>query len=324
MQKITQNIFVVTSPMQLFAVDIILNEMNDCGHVKNFVFIFYKSEQSFKIKNAIVFNYDTNTYIKKVYSIFRFKKDIDKILSSENTNILYIAHPFHFACNYLAFNNFAEKIYLLPDGILNYYEARIDNNSLKKMIQGKILCAMAGINYKMFKGHYTGYELGIYSGVYCFSEKRLLTKTGKIFNIAKTSVNIGLKPLKDICLFIDQPVNKSIHYDLAKRINDFFLSRQFKKIIYKKHPSYKCDSLKYLLNSGAEICLIESKMPIEMLFDEIDAGYIVSFDSSALLTLKFLYPDRECVSIGMDLFCQQDYQLYKIKKIFMEQGIVLL
>ncbi|CAM1360251.1 hypothetical protein [Tenacibaculum xiamenense] len=252
------------------------------------------------IYSRISLNNQSNGSIDAITNIIRKIKEyqliLDKIIRyKEEKNIsLYFTSLEDILANYLFFSfNKNMKTYVVEDGTLNYYYHSIENLSLNKMWLKKIISYLYGIRYVIYKGHSSGIEYEKVKKQYVRSPELSICPEKSVslpYLKRKTQLNnsvliIGQEPyihhfgkelyierLKELC-------------DLAKQ-NDSYIDS--KRVYYKPHRNGERIDYDVLIAEfeNKEVCVLSSEKSLEDLyFDELGAGSVYSFDSSALLNI---------------------------------------
>jgi len=88
---------------------------------------------------------------------------------------------------------------------------------------------------------------------------------------------------------------------------------EYEKLYYKPHPSIdiNLDIVYSKLSNRTEVCVINTKETIESSLKSTSATTIISFASSALITLKMIYQEQvDCYYYGLNELINSDLQLY--------------
>jgi hypothetical protein len=218
-----------------------------------------------------------------------------------------------------AFKNY--KFSIISDGIASYVSPNI---SLRQQIKNivKLVVGLFGITsqFRPYTGDMMGMTHQRIKSIYSFRSDLLVgLYKSNLYNVEFGYSNINSK--NDTCLFLDQPyqnfMSKEVWQEIRGRTIDFLLNCHFNKIYYKSHPmcdeSYKAD----FVPIGAEI--IDTRLPIELLFGEIEASTIVSYTSTALFNIKLLAgSDVRAIALFPDLFVKIDGSGGKAKRSLLD------
>ena len=344
------NIFVAIAPVQLLAISSIIKQMPPDSAIVNICFVFYKSDIDFEIPNCTVFKYNTRGLRAYFAAMTQFRKEIKQILNRKEKLAVYIPHPYHLPTNYLLFGIKEKEAYLIPDGILNYYESKI---TIKSMLAMLVKCALArilGITYTPYTGHLTAFDKRVYSGVYTFNPDGLLTVCGQI-RIIRTDKE-QFRNDKKICLFLDQDIesllNKKDSENMRAALYQYLASAQFDEILYKPHPSVKHLTPRppSLEGKGENSLLISeeglgsplsvsgrgwgwgmpihSTLPAEMLISQYCPTEVISYVSSALINIRDIYPDIACTSVGLNKLLAVNSRIQPLCELFVRKNIRII
>jgi hypothetical protein len=241
---------------------------------------------------------------------------------------LFCAHPAQAFSNLLFFSNKVKEINILEDGILNYYGCELCHieSKVKVLSQKKIISYFI---YNYF-GHLSGIEnkhtntpfIGWFSNPKDIYHSNLFQKINKIEfrNISKLN---EFEETKDIILILDQPIEELFDSDfkdvLLNNMMALLDSTSTSNIYVKPHPRGGG-----LFSCSNEYKLIDDPAPVEYLIGKIKPRLVISFISSALVTIKVICPDIHCVSLGLDNTNLNNKFKKDIKKIFESFNVQIL
>jgi hypothetical protein len=232
----------------------------------------------------------------------------------------YLPHAFHSTTNYIAFYLSPVRLYLLPDGILNYYSWPVNEASRRRMYVKKLAALCLGGNYQPYRGCLTGGEVLSFDGHFMYASRGLTTDYGDYHQLAAPPI--------DECdrttgvLFLDHPVDY-----LAQALQDrlaLHLRRElsaYSAIYYKRHRDQLAPSIADF--DDLNCILVDTSKPAEVLVGERGFDTVVSMCSSGLLMTKVMYPGVHCVSVGMDYLIEHDPELAQLKKLMEHLGITM-
>jgi hypothetical protein len=321
------NIFIAIAPLQLLAISSIIKQMPPDSHIVNICFVFYKSDIAFEVPNCTVFKYNTHGLRAYFAAMTQFRKEIKQILNRKKKLAIYIPHPYHLPTNYLLFGIKKKEAYLIPDGILNYYESKITIKPLLTMLVKCVLARILGITYTPYTGHLTAFDKRVYSGVYTFNPDGLLTACGQI-HIIRTDKE-QFRNDKKICLFLDQDIesllNKKDSENMRAALSQYLASGEFDEILYKPHPSVKQAPLSFGEGQGwGQITPIHSTLPAEMLISQYCPTEVISYVSSALINIRDIYPDVACTSVGLNKLLAVNLRIKPLYELFVRKNIRII
>lgn len=285
---VQRHIFISIHPMS----NLYINEIIRKEKLTNYLVLeIYKQKIISNMDNIVRFHYQ---------NIFQYFKQLNNARKLIDSNIkkypnvsFYIPHPMHIITNYIVFSIKNRSINLIPDGILNYYDYP-SYKYRKQMLCKKAFAFLLRINYKLFNGHFTAYDVVNYEKIYTIYKKGMIT-------IGENIVEIKLKSKKQnnslFCLILGSPIDQkkiSTYLSIVKE-EIAILSNKKMTIFYKYHPSEKENNKLKLLLSENNISILNSKEPIESLCD--DFAIIIAPASSSLINLKLIYHSQiDCIS----------------------------
>ena len=321
----TTNIFLVHGPLVLAIVKRLLETDTNLRKDNNYCFIFFKDELDIVLPNCQTISYATSGVLRYIKAQINYKNHIKKILRDNATVDVFLANPFHFATNHALFLPNRDKAFLLEDGLANYYDARIRRIDRYKMLSKAVLGLLIGLPYKLYSGHITAYDSVEYSSIYVFNKKLLFTNPGHISIVPGFAPGeTDLSPEKHTSVVVlDQDIESLLTREDSIKAREAlyaYLRRlSCEKIYYKKHPSQEASHFYELQKEFPNTLFIDSTLPFEMLIGDINPIEVVSFISSALITICDSYPYIKCTSIGYNLFSNISGNL--LEELFLSRNI---
>ncbi|MDQ7047918.1 MAG: polysialyltransferase family glycosyltransferase [Sulfurovum sp.] len=281
----------------------------------------------FVITNAdyIPFKTDINYLcLKKVITLFdvvnelitRNSKNtlsdfVKKINSKYDEIEIIIPHFFNILSNHIINNSQAifpnkQTTYsLYPDGLLSYTSYNQKAYSKGNIIR-YLLAKNIGFNYKIFNGSISDPFKNIET-IYSYVPE--LTEKYSADTIVKIPYATGTAKGNNILIVGHIEYSKLDKTKLEEVINTITeiitKSDTYGSIYYKPHPYFKdnADSIYNILSEKLPISYIKSKEPVENLFDSHEINKVISFYSTALVSLKMKYGiSVDCYSINMSWF----------------------
>jgi hypothetical protein len=317
-------LYFVISSQQLLAVKaLVANAPND---VDQYCFVFYQNYFEFTLPSCDIFYYSMRSWLGYLLSLYKFSIKIKNIRKNYDSCTIFIAHPWHIPTNYALFSMPHEAAYMIPDGTLNYSNIQISNSRYRKMWVKFFIGYLAALPYKPYKGHLTACDQNSYDGVYTFNPDALYSICGDTFTLLlppSTSLSRG-KTSSYTILFLDQPIEWILpsmeSVMLRQTLWNYIKHKKFERILYKPHPSIiNAKPPTAFLNS---VEYVTSPLPVELLMDKYPINIVISFSSSALLTISDVYPEIKCVSIGLNKIVKYNNSQNLID-LFRSRGIEL-
>ena len=317
-QCIDNNIYVIVilGALQAIALE---NIKNFPGNPKIICLNFSKIKVHERA-NTIIFSLFSNNILTNLINYRRCFRELKKIKKVSKTFSVGIPHIHHSIANFLAFQLAPDNIDLLPDGLLNYYNAVPSKKQRRASLLKKIMCRLLGGKYQIHLGNLTAMETINYRNNYTFSEKGLYTKAGETIII-----KLEAGPLKnsEAIFFLDQPLD-DIDADIRKKIvagvNEYVAPKSH--IIYKPHRDQRQTTIKALRTQT--LTSLPKEEIAEYALKKQGATEVVGIYSSALITLKILYPSVMCTSIGFNLLIKKRPELLSARKKMKSIGINII
>ncbi|RDH77709.1 hypothetical protein DVS77_15200 [Mycolicibacterium moriokaense] len=96
----------------------------------------------------------------------------------------------------------------------------------------------------------------------------------------------------------------------------------YRKIQVKKHPRWPGGRMETLLKACEEV---GTGLTAEEMVTNLEAGTIIGTGSTALVSLKLIRPDLNCIDYGSDFYCEHAYHGDKsVKTLLSASGVVLV
>lgn len=287
-----KNIFLVGTPLQL------LNAIEAIHHFElknNVLILIHRSMEANRVQmQSIVSMHAWSEIIEIPYrsgsNLFSYIKII-RYLSYFTYNYMFVAKLESIQKIFIA-NIKKNKVFLLDDGALtiSIYENQIKPNKINKYSFKEIRFFLLGLKIKV----HDAINLFTYFNLEATEQTSVVKNC---LNFLKTSYLAASSVDSERIYFLGQPSFKHIcdieYIDGVMNLTSWF----DKKIVYIPHRGESSERLKSLIernNSLVEILNIN--MPIELYFleNKIYPMHIVSYYSTALVTLKILYDN--CMS----------------------------
>lgn len=237
---------------------------------------------------------------------------------------LFIPHPDHLLGNTLFFGRNAQKITIIEDGVLNYYNNKRNKEINRISRKRKYITMFTPFKYKVYSGHL--------SGIDTHPPKRLcgwFTSPDDLFERStfKETYKIPTKNLsnetsqKYEAFFIDQPIENFLNQETAKKLREKatkYMEENFKIVFVKCHPESKSKSIQIRNKVEEEE---SNSLTAEELIMKYKPSYIISYCSTSLLNTRRLLPNSKIISIGINEITNENKELQKIKILFEKNNI---
>lgn len=261
-------------------------------------------------------------------TLLAYKKALVHVNRIINNNKFSVYYPTleDVLCNHIFFyKKNAENFFVVEEGTLNYYHHSTRDLSLKRKTLKKVIALSVGLNYNPFyKGHTTGVDYEKVKNCFVI-EPKLAYKKIKAKKIKLTDEKSPM--LQPSALIIGQePYNIILGQNrYNKTIGNFLQQIKLElkdkpeiKIFYKPHrygPRIKKNDLKEHFKDH-EVIYVDSEESIEILyFDSINAKYIFTLDSSALLSIYFSCSEKTRRQLKLFSFSVNSKTRYLFKSI---------
>ncbi|HUH42318.1 MAG TPA: hypothetical protein VLZ29_04310 [Sulfurimonas sp.] len=309
------NLFILRSPLQ------IINAMEAIEHFQlenNILVLIYNRMKSNTEQMNLVLDTQKFTNIIHIHEklktkYFEYVKLIRK-LKKENYNYLFVGE-LGISYKTIIANTKKEKVFLLDDGTatINYYNKFIQYNKYNKYNFREIRFLFSGLNIKVRDkiNLFTYFDLVPLHGIDVVKN-----------NLSYLNSNIlnNFKKDETILYFIGQPIEGTIAFDIYQNSINYLIKKFNKKIIYVPHRSENKEQQdKLLLSIDAEMFeIINPNMPLELYFlkNNIYPLHIVSFFSTALVTLTILFKECKSNSIRIKETVENQKRITKINEVY--------
>lgn len=233
----------------------------------------------------------------------------------------YIPHAYNSIANDLVFGLRADCVSLLPDGLLNYYDARIDRPAqYLHMLALAVVSRLLGGSYRPVAGDLIARSRIDYTDCHVFSTRGLTTAVGNVRLLAFPREDF--EPVAGRTLFLDQPaelLRPAAREALGRQLSAAL--RDARELLYKPHPTQR--SRNVADNDALVLQEVTVREPVERLVAQLKPDRVAGIYSSALITLKLMYPELPVVSIGMEHFIARNPRLATAREAMRALGIVI-
>jgi hypothetical protein len=230
-----------------------------------------------------------------------------------------VPHVYHSLGNFLAFSLNPDALDLLPDGLLNFYDARPNDKQRRSMRYKRLGTRLLGARYQPYDGNLTAMELLDYRRQYVFTERKLFTQAREL---ARLIIPVAEAATGDDLFFIDQPLDdlSAVRRARLDRAIEAFVGCD-RAVLYKPHRDQVSPSIQL---PPQRLTALPKTDIAEYVLQQHGASEVVGIYSSALLTLKIIYPQLPCTSIGFNLLVEQRPELARARTVMEDFGIRLI
>lgn len=306
----TQNIFVVHSPYQVFVAEIIAENIHRSPNYEN-VILMELSQDYKSINRDLWSSVDQLEYVggstlgRKGFLACEKNMEIIKryAYKDRNTHIFLsdIAWPMN---NRIFFDRQIKgrvKYCMTSDGLgtmaLQKVTGALFVRGIAKSINGRI---RRGVRYKNYLGNQYGLDRKEIEYVYAPNTDLIKCDISKKKEISFDAIHKVVNLDKEKCLFLDEPYWAFIPGSQWRVIREstvkYLSSMPMRKRYYKNHYFGREEEEKYFQSKGFHI--VHSPKCAEQIVAENNFGIVVSYASSALFNLKSMYHDElRCIAL---------------------------
>lgn len=306
----TQNIFIVHSPYQVFIAEIIVKNIHKSPEYENV--ILPESNQDYKTINHDLWskverleNVGGSTLGRKRFLACEKNMEIIKRYANKDIEthlfISDIAWPMN---NRIFFDKHLRgrvKYCMISDGLgtmaLQKVTRALFVRGLGKSINGLL---HNGLRYTNYLGNQYGLDRKEIEYIYAPNVKSIKCEPSKKKEVSFDAIQKVVKLDKKKCLFLDQPywmyMQDSNWQAIREKSINFISSLDINERYYKNHHFGRKEEEKYYESKGFNI--INSNKCAEQIVAENNFGIVVSYASSALFNIKCMYHDElRCIAL---------------------------
>lgn len=234
-----------------------------------------------------------------------------RLLKSSQIKTVYLINFDNLLTNHVM--NWAEKhreieVCVLAEGLMNYQDIQIRNRAWWRSAYKILLTPLLGLRWRTPKGHLSGSFEPAVSRVIGFAPG-VIAPPEKVEVIPFPVVAAARPPQADIALIAYTGIWQWMTEDKFKLFAESFVtwlkSRNYRKLLVKPHPHYSEGPLEKLMPAHE---VVKDTRNLEEMAGEIDAATVISFNCTALVTLKMIRPDLHCIDYGFDFYSVEAYK----------------
>ena len=216
---------------------------------------------------------------------------------------------------------------IVAEGIMNFQEIGITNRAGWRWRVKPVIARLLGFRYRQPSGHLSGAFEPRVSRVLSFSKEGLKAPPEKVVlrhfqtrrPIRESDPGVALVMLTGLHLWMEP----SRFEFFARAYLAWLEASGFRKIQVKKHPRSSGGLIEELLLKRYEE--IGGGLTAEDMAADLEAGTIVGTCSTALVTLKIIRPDLNCIDFGSDYYSQYAYHGdNSVKALLSATGVTLV
>ena len=306
----TQNLFIVHSPYQVFISEIVVKNIHKSPEYENVILLELN-------KNYKTINRDLWSKVESLENVGgstlgrkRFlacEKNMEIIKQYANKDIethLFISDISWPMNNRIFFDKHLRgrvKYCMISDGLgtmaLQKVTRALFVRGLAKSINGLI---HHGVRYTNYIGNQYGLDRKEIEYIYAPNVKLIECEPSKKKEVSFDAIHKVVNLDKEKCLFLDQPywvcMQDSNWHAIREKTIKFISSLDIKERYYKNHHFGRKEEEIYYESKGFNI--INSNKCAEQIVAENNFGIVISYASSALFNLKCMYHDElRCIAL---------------------------
>lgn len=257
---------------------------------------------------------------KGALTFLHFAVVIHRLIARGYALDVYMPHPGHILSNYLFFASIpGKRIYIYEDGLLNYYDADVNNAFVGKA--KRLLARVGGLRYRDYTGHLAGYDVGSYDGAFLSMPDKAVRqdRLGTLHRLSFETQTLSLK--NNTILFLDQDVSSRMSLENREHCISVMLS-EYPPSEYIYHYKPHHDHASGLSTTMQPLAPEMRSLPAEMLIERLRPSHVISFFSSALINIKHGWPNVDCVSLAASQIpITRNGKQSSLQEVFQENGV---
>jgi len=274
-----------------------------------------KSIDESKFKEVVAFDKKNNSYsfgdyIKAPLSFVRGFRRLKKLLLSNEVIEVFIVNNDNLLTNYVIrkTKQYGYAVSVLSEGIMNYQNISIENRNKVSLAAKGLFSLFFGFIYEIPKGHLSGSEDKRVKWVYAFSQDGLKAPKEKIVVINAFETGLERQTRNELLIVLSglfEIMSSTDYYEIVKKMKDFIDNSSFKRILIKEHPRVENDPILKHIHFDE---ILPKHEAVESVIQRIGVSCVVGSCCTALVTLKLMDPDLECVDVGSSIYIDKAYR----------------
>lgn len=203
----------------------------------------------------------------------------------------------------------AVGVTVVVEGLMNYQDIGVSDRATWRWRMKPVIAKLFGFRYRTPQDHLSGAFEQRVSRVVGFAtdglkappEKVVLRHFQTVQPRRQSDPKVALVVLTNWNLWMEP----AVHEALARAFVGWVEAAGYRKIQVKKHPRTSGGMIEALLDKYEEVGVGQS---VEEMVDDLEAGTILGTCSTALVTLKLIRPDLQCIDYGSDYYCKYAYR----------------
>jgi hypothetical protein len=202
----------------------------------------------------------------------------------------------------------ATGVTVVVEGTMNFQEIGIADRAGWRWRVKPAIARLFGFRYREPSAHLSGAFEPRVSRVLSFAAEGLKAPPEKIVLRHFPTIQPSRQSDPDVALVVLTNWNSCMETDeneiFARAFVDWVEGSGYRKIQVKKHPRFYGGVMEALLEKYEEV---GSGLTTEEMATDLEAGTILGTCSTALVTLKLIRPDLNCIDYGSDYYCEHAY-----------------
>ncbi len=220
----------------------------------------------------------------------------------------------------------AISVTAVAEGLMNFQEIGIANRERWRWRVKPVIALLLGFRYRKPTGHLSGAFEPRVTRVVSFAteglkappERVVLRHLRPIRPLRISDPKVALVTLSGFHVWVEPARFERFARAFVTWVED----SGYRKIQVKKHPRTSGGLIEELLEKYEEV---GSGLTTEEMAADLEAGTIIGTCSTAIVTLKLIRPDLNCIDFGSDFYCEHAYNGdNSVKTLFKAAGVILV
>ncbi len=238
-----------------------------------------------------------------------------------NNESLMTAHLFA-----LAESNSSINVTVVAEGIMNFQDIGIENRAGWRWKVKPLVARVLGFRYREPKSHLSGAFEPSTKRVVSFAREGLKAPKEKLvlrqFDTAAPVRNCDSTVALIVLTGLNQWMPPEKFELFARSFVAWIEAAGYRKIQVKKHPRVSAGLIEDLLERYE---VVGADQTTEAMAPELEAGTVIGACCTALVTLKLIRPDLECIDFGSDFYIEHAYHGDdSVKTLLSASGVTLV
>lgn len=235
--------------------------------------------------------------VESAIDYWRLARQLKALQRSYGKISVAVPHIYHLIANHLYYEVCNDEVLLLPDGTLTLTPMKVRSEQRRKMLFRSALAPFLGLRYRSFQGSLHGFDRKVVDRVVTFFDSPYLPAHR---TIQKLDLSLALPVAAGTCLVVDQPMEQAVVSrqdvdDIAKAIAA--RAANFTRRYVKLHPRQLGPSI---ARHTRDAVMLDRTIAAEDLFTDFAPEVIIGTASTALITLKSLFPETAVLAVGLN------------------------